>query len=142
MGMLAAIVVAPCMAAVLSGCVLSGSALGDGIDRSLQTASIAPGPTQGAAAPAPEVSDEDSDAETIVNAVSSIAISGQPIPWQNALTGSSGVISTASERRMEGGIICRSFVASRNSYDGVRNYSGSACLDDTNGWKLTRFDQI
>ncbi|MEO0543771.1 MAG: RT0821/Lpp0805 family surface protein [Pseudomonadota bacterium] len=53
--------------------------------------------------------------------------------WANAATGTSGRITNVFEREIAGQK-CRSFEATRRSYDGVSLYQGEVCLDPGNGW--------
>ena len=80
------------------------------------------------------------DGESIANAVSSVQFSGKSIPWQNPATGSTGDILAVNEQRLASGALCRNFTALRTSYDGIRNYAGSACMNDAGVWRLTAFN--
>lgn len=107
-------------------------------DRALVTSAIAPS----APAPAAAMKDDEqvSDQATIRNAVSSAdlaALSGKPLAWANAATGSRGEISDLSERPGT----CRAFRATRESFDGVRLFRGETCLS-AGTWRMTRFDPV
>ena len=82
-----------------------------------------------------------SDEATVRNAVSS-AIVGEidddGIGWANVGTGSRGTIRDVSERK-EAGRLCRSFVTTLESFDGVHLYSGEACVDGGRQWAMHRF---
>lgn len=85
-----------------------------------------------------------SDEATIRNAVSSAVVEeleAGGIGWANAQTGSRGTIRDVAERR-SGSALCRSFVASRESFDGVYLYRGSACLGTAGIWTMKSFERI
>ena len=131
----------PCAAAglALAGCGAKGVTLDDiAIDRSIVTGSVSPAPPIRAD---PATS---SDEATIRNAVSSaiveeIGVDG--IGWANAYTGSRGTIRNVSETR-EGGVLCRSFTASRESFDGVHMFRGAACLGAARLWVMKAFERF
>ncbi len=124
----------------LAGCARGIPGAGLNVDRSIETASVAEfaGPTL------PDTlgleTDTFRDGETIANAVSSVQFSGKSIPWQNPATGSSGEILAVNEQRLNSGALCRNFTALRTSYDGIRNYAGSTCMNDAGVWRLTAFN--
>jgi hypothetical protein len=79
-----------------------------------------------------------SDEATIRNAVSSADVEGLRggmVPWANSDTGSRGTISKLTEYR-DSGMLCRGFTASRESFDGVRLYQGSACMAAAGAWRI------
>lgn len=125
----------------LGGCVVAGPGLGDMVDDSLITGSIAPaaeaGPDQTAAQP-----DQVSDQRTVRNAVSAADIEGAGgrYAWANPQTGASGVITALREVRA-GRQICRKFQTSRQRFDGVALYNGEACTVGEGEWALVRFDE-
>lgn len=85
-----------------------------------------------------------SDSLTIRNAVSAAdieALKEVPLAWANTETGSRGTISGVSESRAAG-VLCRSFTASRESYDGVGLYKGEACLGDRGSWRMREFKPL
>jgi len=85
-----------------------------------------------------------SDETTIRNAVSSADLArnaGNPIPWANSASGSAGVISRIAEKRDEMGRLCRDFVTTRHSYQGIANFRGRACDGDGGEWTLLSFDR-
>lgn len=85
-----------------------------------------------------------SDETTIRNAVSSVDLernAGNPIPWANSASGSAGVISRVGEKRDEAGRLCRDFVTTRHSYQGIANFRGRACESDGGEWMLLSFDR-
>ena len=122
----------------LSGCtVMNGAALDDAanVDRTIQTASIAPDPSQS--------EEYVSDGKTVRNAVSAAnleKIEAAPLAWSNADTGASGTITGIQETRA-GDQICRSFKTSRQRFDGVALYAGEACTRGSGEWTLTRFTE-
>ena len=128
------------LAAILAGCARGIPDPGLEIDRSIKTASL----TEPAGPPLANAlgleTDTYRDGETIANAVSSVQFSGSSIPWQNPATGSSGEILAVNEQRLASGALCRNFTALRTSYDGIRNYAGSACMNDNGFWRLTAFN--
>jgi hypothetical protein len=107
------------------------------VDRSFYTSEV----------PAPRTSVEaerQSDEATIRNAVTSADIEsfgGAPLPWANADTGARGQISGISEIRGKG-TLCRSFSASRESFDGVGMYKGEACMVAAGVWRLQSFEAL
>jgi hypothetical protein len=117
----------------LAGCGAGGFGLRQAeVDRSILTGSV-----KVRTEPAPDASRQ-SDETIIRNAVSAADIevlAGSPLPWANAETGARGEITDLAEARVAG-ITCRSFRASRQSFDGVRIYSGAACMDGQGGWRL------
>lgn len=107
------------------------------VDRSIVTSS-AP------SSPAAPVADNDSDQTTIGNAVSSADIKelgGQAVPWANAGTGSRGAITELVELK-DGGLTCRRFSATRESFDGVALYKGELCLAGAGGWRMQEFKPL
>lgn len=108
------------------------------VDRSIITSSAPFSPA------APAVTDNDSDQTTIGNAVSSADIKqlgGQAVPWANAGTGSRGSITELVELK-DGGLTCRRFSATRESFDGVVLYKGELCLADAGGWRMREFKPL
>lgn len=88
-------------------------------------------------------SESASDEATIRNAVSSAdiaALGGKPLAWANRETGSAGAVE-AIEEFSASGRVCRRFNASRESYEGVHLYAGTACLAD-GIWRMTRFTSL
>ena len=76
------------------------------------------------------------DEDTIRNAVTSVDLKtrdGGPLAWANQSTGSKGEITDIQQRKIAGQT-CRSFNATRQSYDGVTLYEGDLCLDRRTGW--------
>ncbi|MBZ9662086.1 hypothetical protein LB523_23845 [Mesorhizobium sp. ESP-6-4] len=107
------------------------------VDRSIITSSAPSSP----AAPA---ADKDSDQTTIGNAVSSADVkelAGQAVPWANAGTGSRGAITELVELK-DGGLTCRRFSATRESFDGVALYKGELCLAEAGGWRMQEFKAL
>jgi surface antigen len=86
-----------------------------------------------------------SDSMIIRNAVSAADIEalrqGAPLAWANTDTGSRGTISGVSETKAAG-VLCRTFTASRESYDGVGLYKGEACRGDQGSWHIQTFEPM
>jgi hypothetical protein len=128
------------MAALLCVLPLAGCASGldvgkSGVDNAMHTNTVA--------SPAPDET-KLSDSATIKNAVSAAdieALKGEPLAWANTETGSRGTISSVSESRAAG-VLCRTFTASRESYDGVGLYQGEACLGDRGAWRMREFKPL
>lgn len=120
-------------AVTLAGCSSRGISIEDAVpDAALTTGSV---PGSDAAYP---------DAGTIRDAVSSAVvdeIGDAGIGWANAGTGSRGVIRDVRESR-DNGVICRSFAATHESYEGVHLYRGEACLGSERRWAMHRFDRV
>ncbi|MEW6633082.1 MAG: RT0821/Lpp0805 family surface protein, partial [Pseudomonadota bacterium] len=108
------------------------------VDRSIVTSSTSASPA------APAASDTDSDQTTIGNAVSSADIKelgGQAVPWANSGTGSRGAITELVELK-DAGRTCRSFTATRESFDGVALYKGQLCMAGAGGWHMQAFTAL
>jgi hypothetical protein len=83
-----------------------------------------------------------SDEATIRNAVTSADIetlAGAPLPWANAETGARGQITGLSEVKGKG-TLCRSFSATRESFDGIGMYKGEACMVASGAWRMRNFE--
>ena len=131
--------------AAVAGLALSLSACATGaldvseadVDQVAQTGSL---PASGQPADPTRVSDE----AIIRNAVSAADPEQnklEPLAWANAETGSRGAISNMMEKE-EGGMLCRQFTASRESFDGVNLYSGDACKGDRGVWYMRDFKPL
>ncbi len=116
----------------LAGCVGNGLGLGSSLpDSSLTTATTS--------ASQKTVSDE----ITIRNAVTSADLTKlgtAPLPWANSSTGSAGVVEQISEIA-DDGIICRDFVTTSHSYEGVARYRGRTCLRTGGDWAMVTYDR-
>lgn len=126
-------------ATVLAGCAGRGLDIERFATDPLITSSVEPGtgPVTGDAALL-------SDRMIIRNAVSSAVVDEVPsegVGWANAETGSRGTIRTLVEMR-ENAFLCRSFDATRESYDGVHLYRGKACLDAAKNWAIPLFARV
>lgn len=121
------------LAASLAGCGSKGFSLEDAVpDMSVTTGSVPAGITP------------DSDEWTIRNVVSSALVSEvgeKGIGWANVVSGSSGTIRNIRESRA-GGVLCRDFSATRESYEGVFLYEGQACMASANLWSMNRFERV
>lgn len=123
------------LAGSVSGCTSGAFDLFDSspkVDRSLSTSTI------------PKRSEEAvSDEVTVRNAVTSADLSkigASPLPWANTATGSAGVVSGIREAKVSGQL-CRGFVTTRHSYDGIAKFTGQACMVDSGDWMLTSFER-
>ncbi|SIP97764.1 outer membrane surface antigen [Rhizobium sp. RU35A] len=123
------------LAGSVSGCTSGAFDLFDTspkVDRSLSTSTI------------PKRSEEAvSDEVTVRNAVTSADLSkmgANPLPWANTATGSAGVVSKIREARVAGQL-CRGFVTTRHSYEGIAKFTGQACMADSGDWLLTSFER-
>ena len=127
-----------CAAALLSACGSGGFSLEKAeVDRTYYTSSVS----------APRTSAEVerlSDESTIRNAVTSADIEtlgDAPLSWANAETGASGRITAIVETRGKG-TLCRSFSASRESFDGVGMYKGETCMVASGAWRMQSFEAL
>lgn len=126
-------IAALCLTATsLSGCLggLDFSGTPD-VDRTVSTSSV----------PAVRTDEDNSDAVTVRNAVSSAdvtRVAGNPIPWANTSSGSAGVISSIAEEQVNG-TTCRRFTTTRHSYQGIAKFDGNTCLLGNGEWYLTSF---
>jgi len=66
-------------------------------------------------------------------------VNRQGMVWENDVTGSRGMISNIQPVR-EGEHQCRTFEATRESFDGVLVYEGKACDTSNGGWILSHFE--
>jgi hypothetical protein len=85
-----------------------------------------------------------SDQATVRNAVSSADIEllwGEPVRWANEHTGARGSITGLTESR-SGGRVCRGFVTTRESFDGVRLFRGEACMISAGVWRMEAFEAL
>jgi outer membrane surface antigen len=127
-----------CASALLSACGSGGFSLEKAeVDRTFYTSDVS----------APRTSVElerQSDEATIRNAVTSAdieSLAGAPLPWANAETGARGQISGLAEIKGKG-TLCRSFSATRESFDGVRMYKGEACMVASGAWRMQSFGPL
>lgn len=122
--------------ALLTGCGTAGFSIEKAVpDTSIVTGSVASAP--------PDDTGRTSD-ETIIRAAVSAAIveeSVEGIGWANADTGSRGTIRDISESR-DGGFLCRSYVATRESFEGIHLYQGEACLGASRAWSARSFQRV
>jgi hypothetical protein len=127
-----------CTCALLSACGSGGFSLEKAeVDRTFYTSNVA--------APRTSVEVERlSDEATIRNAVTSADIetlAGAPLPWANAETGARGQISGIAEIKGKG-TLCRTFSATRESFDGVGMYKGEACMVASGAWRMLSFESL
>jgi surface antigen len=122
---------------MLAACASRSADIEAAVDDTITTAAI---PADPAAASDPvQISDE----TTIRNAVSSAdleAVAETGISWANTDSGSRGAITTLAEYRRQGQL-CRSFEASRESYDGVNLYAGETCRASDGAWRMLKFQE-
>ena len=128
----------PLVAAILlAACASRGVDIEAAVDDTITTAAI---PADPAVASDPlKVSDE----TTIRNAVSSADLEAVPdtgISWANTDSGSRGAITALAEYKRKGQL-CRSFEASRESYDGVSLYAGETCRTSDGAWRMLKFKE-
>ncbi|WP_296744621.1 RT0821/Lpp0805 family surface protein [Mesorhizobium sp.] len=127
------------LALPLAACGAGGFSLEKAeVDRSIVTSSTNASPA------VPAANDKDSDQTTIGNAVSSADIKelgGQAVPWANSGTGSRGTITELVELK-DAGLTCRSFTATRESFDGVALYKGELCMAGAGGWHMQAFTAL
>lgn len=84
-----------------------------------------------------------SDQSTIRDAVSSAdpeAFGEAGLAWANERTGSRGSVTTLVEVERRG-LPCRRFVTSRESYDGIKRYTGEVCRIVGDLWQLRAFKE-
>ncbi|AXV17211.1 hypothetical protein CYG48_02135 [Neorhizobium sp. SOG26] len=134
---IARVTVVSVLVGVLTGCTSSLDLFGDSakVDRSISTGTVSGRKQQEPNA----VSDE----ATVRNAVTSAdltKVGTASVPWANAATGSAGVVSNIREARSEGNV-CRDFMTTRHSYEGIAMFSGKACMTGSGDWMLTAFDR-
>lgn len=85
-----------------------------------------------------------SDESTIRNAVTSASLEhldGSSLHWENKDTGSRGVV-TGVEEYKDDLTICRRFVATRESFEGVSVYRGETCLGEGGYWWTREFEPV
>ncbi len=127
-----------CACALLSGCGSGGFSLEKAeVDRTFYTSNVS--------APRTSVeADRQSDEATIRNAVTSADIetlAGAPLPGANAETGARGPGTGIAEIKGKGPL-CRSFSATRESFDGVGMYKGEACMVAAGAWRMLSFEAL
>ena len=127
-----------CACVLLSACGSGGFSLEKAeVDRTFYTSNV----------PAPRTAVEVerlSDEATIRNAVTSADIetlAGAPLPWANAETGARGQVTAIVETKGKG-TLCRSFSATRESFDGVGMYKGEACMVAAGAWRMLSFEAL
>lgn len=123
------------LALSLAGCGGGFSFDRIGPDRSLVTGSVArPG-----VAPDGRLSDEAAIRSTVA-----AWMPGSPppevVPWVNSNTGSTGAIARVADSAREGAL-CRTFSASRESFDGVSAYDGKACSEKGGAWTVLSLER-
>ena len=127
-----------CASTLLSACGSGGFSLEKAeVDRTFYTSNTS--------APRTSVEVERlSDEATIRNAVTSADIetlAGAPLAWANAETGARGQVTAIVETKGKG-TLCRSFSATRESFDGVGMYKGEACMVASGAWRMQGFEAL
>ncbi|MCY6381670.1 RT0821/Lpp0805 family surface protein [Hoeflea prorocentri] len=118
----------------VSGCVSSGFDLGlsDEPDTTIQSGSV--DPALGSA----------TDDAVIADAVATAKIEPglvQDVPWSNIATGNFGSVSFIRENKSVGKV-CRDFIVSKHSYDGISQYTGEICRTRlTKSWTLNSLSE-
>ncbi len=124
-----------CASILLSACGSGGFSLEKAeVDRTFYTSNV-PAPRT------PVEVERVSDEATIRNAVTSAdveTLAGAPLPWANAETGARGQVTGIVETRGKG-TLCRSFSATRESFDGIGMYRGEACMVASGAWRMQSF---
>jgi hypothetical protein len=127
-----------CASLLLSACGAGGFSLEKAeVDRTFYTSNV-PAPRT------PVEVERVSDEATIRNAVTSAdveTLAGAPLPWANAETGARGQVTGIVETKGKGSL-CRSFSATRESFDGVGMYRGEACMVASGAWRMQSFDAL
>lgn len=127
-----------CAAIFLSACGAGGFSLKQAeVDRSLYTSNVPASQT-------PYDAERVSDEATIRNAVTSADIetlAGSPLSWANADTGARGQVTNIAESK-QGGVVCRAFRVSRESFDGVAMFKGETCMVGPGAWKMQDLKQL
>lgn len=126
----------PTLAAVLAGCAGGIDLRKAAVDETIVTGSVAPA----AVRPSDTLL---SDQFTIRDAVSSAdpaALGESGLAWVNGRTGSRGSVTAIVETTQKG-IPCRRFVSSRESYDGVKRYTGEVCRVAGDLWQVRSFQE-
>ncbi len=119
------------LTAALVGCASGNVLQQTARDRSLVTGSIS-GPGQG---------DKLTDEQAVSNAVTGADvdhIGSDGISWNNPATGASGQITSIVEYQ-DKDLLCRRFLTSRASFDGVSLVHGDVCLGVGVGWHMRTF---
>ncbi len=108
------------------------------VDTSIQTGAL---PSSSEPSSSEQNPTQNSDANVVRNAVSSVDLSAQtgtPLSWANQDTGSTGTISEIRESK-DDGLLCRNFKTSRESFEGVAMYTGSTCMNAEKQWFVRNF---
>ncbi len=135
-GIRRSVLLGPVLLAVLAGCAGGIDLREAAVDETIKTGSI------GTVAGKPEDALL-SDQSTIRDAVSSAdpeALGEAGLAWANARTGSRGSVTTLVETTRRG-LPCRRFVTSRESYDGIKRYTGEVCRVVGDLWQVRAFKE-
>ncbi len=126
----------PVAVALLAGCSVSALDLKEpGIDPSVVTGSIAPAPE----APPPAGLPVGTDAmlHAMVAEMGEMLDGAPPLSWADEENGVRGVISHIYDDGT-----CRRFVTTRESFDGISLYRGTACPSPEFGWQIQAFEAV
>lgn len=126
----------PALVALLAGCAGGIDLREAAVDETIRTAST------GTAAGQP-LDALLSDQSTIRDAVSSAdpeSLGETGLSWANGRTGSRGSVTALVETTRRG-LPCRRFVTSRESYDGVKRYTGEVCRVGGDLWQVSAFKE-
>lgn len=127
-----------CVLLALPACASGGFSLEKAeVDSSLYTGDIPAGRKDARA------SERISDEATIRNAVTSAdieSLAGRAVPWANSDTGARGSITGLAEFKSEGRL-CRRFLTSRESFDGIALFTGEVCMVSAGAWRIQRFEE-
>lgn len=84
------------------------------------------------------------DVTVISNAVAGADIDAgifQVVPWSNDSTGNFGAVSYIRESSSLGNV-CRDFIVSKHTYDGISQFSGEICRKRlTSSWSLRTLNE-
>ncbi|MEM1378192.1 MAG: RT0821/Lpp0805 family surface protein [Pseudomonadota bacterium] len=137
----------------LGACAVSGNAIDNAgfttnsLSMAEATPTIATNPFEAREGETEADTDRLLDEDTLRLAVTTLDVKSIPIEgarWANAATGTNGRITNVSERIIADQN-CRTFDATRRSYDGISKYSGEVCLDPRSGWwtrSLTNLNSV
>lgn len=120
---------------ILNGCISAGLDVAGQVDQSLVTSA-----TQGRVIGASGLPSDRARLRDAVATADLAAADTLPLPWADAATGTTGVIS-AIERTDRRGTPCRRFTTTLHNYEGIGLYGGETCRDAQGAWLLTTFER-
>lgn len=59
-----------------------------------------------------------------------------PLAWHSEPSGNQGSILSLSPLAVQPGLTCLEFVTTANTFQGLENYTGTACRDDLEKWQV------